>query len=70
MTGSKPHAPPAPAATDHLGRNQIGRVTWQSRPARQVGAEPDVDDHLRVDVRPSARPPCPAAAGTTTELGV
>src|SRR5664279_4159922 len=53
--GSKPHAPPAPAATDHLGRNQIGRVTWQSRPARQVGAEPDVDDHLRVDVHSARR---------------
>src|SRR5674536_310091 len=58
MTGSKPHAPPAPAATDHLGRNQIGRVTWQSRPARQVGAEADVDDHLRVDVRPARLQRC------------
>src|SRR5674536_168907 len=36
------------AAEELRGRNQIGRVTWQSRPARQVGAEPDVDDHLRV----------------------
>src|SRR5664279_1679855 len=43
------------AAEELRGRNQIGRVTWQSRPARQVGAEPDVDDHLRVDVRPARR---------------